>query len=161
MTARTALEADGVFLVARVKPHTAFRAPIESGLAKMLTIGLGKQKGAQSLHRTPIHKFDRLIPEVAQIVMKRLKVIGGLAVIENNQNQIGHIETVPGDQILVREPELLKLAREWMPRILMDEFDLLIVDEIGKDISGDGMDPTSRAATVCRRCTEVPEFKKL
>jgi hypothetical protein len=139
--ARSVLAADGVMVVARVKPHTAFRGPIESGIAKMLTIGLGKQQGAESLHRVAIHKFKELIPDAATVVLKKVNVIGGLAVVENHQDQIGHLEAIPGDQILSREPALLAMAWEWMPRILVEECDLLIVDEIGKNISGDGMDP--------------------
>lgn len=139
--ARTALAADGLIVVARVKPHTAFRAPIESGIAKMLTIGLGKQQGAESLHRVAIHKFRELIPEAVQVILQKVKVIAGLAVVENHQDQIGYLEVIPGEQILAREPALLTMARQWMPRILVEECDLLIVDEIGKNISGDGMDP--------------------
>jgi hypothetical protein len=139
--ARTALAADGIMVVARVKPHTGFRAPIESGIAKMLTIGLGKQQGAESLHRVPMSKFKDLIPQAAQVVMGKLKVIAGLAIVENHQDQTGYLEAVPGAQILSREPALLAMAREWMPRILVEDCDLLIVDEIGKNISGDGMDP--------------------
>ena len=139
--ARTVLAADGVIVVARVKPHTGFRAPIESGVAKMLTIGLGKQQGAESLHRTPMHKFKTLIPEAASLVCRKVKVIGGLAIVENHQDQTGFLEMIPGSEILSREPALLAMAREWMPRILVEECDLLIVDEIGKNISGDGMDP--------------------
>ena len=139
--ARTVLAADGVIVVARVKPHTGFRAPIESGIAKMLTIGLGKQQGAESLHRVAMHKFKDLLPEAVKIILQKVKVIAGLAIVENHQDQTGHVEAIPGDQILTREPALLTMARAWMPRILVEECDLLVVDEIGKNISGDGMDP--------------------
>ena len=139
--ARTVLAADGVIVVSRVKPHTGFRGPIESGVAKMLTIGLGKQQGAESLHRVGMHNFKTLIPEAADLVCRKVKVIAGLAIVENHQDQTGHLEVIPGDEILSREPALLEMARQWMPRILVEECDLLIVDEIGKNISGDGMDP--------------------
>ena len=139
--ARSVLASDGVIVIARVKPHTAFRAPIESGIAKMLTIGLGKQQGAESLHRVAIHKFKDLLPEAVQIILRKIKVIAGVAIVENHQDQTGHLEVVPGAQILTREPELLAKARDWMPRILVEDCDLLIVDAIGKNISGDGMDP--------------------
>ena len=139
--ARSVLAADGVIVIARVKPHTAFRAPIESGIAKMLTIGLGKQQGAESLHRVAMHKFKDLLPEAVQIILQKVKVIAGLAIVENHKDQTGFLEGIPGAQILTREPALLAMAREWMPRILVEECDLLIVDEIGKNISGDGMDP--------------------
>ena len=160
-TARTALAADGLVVVARVKPHTGFRAPIESGIAKMMSIGLGKQQGAESMHRIAMHKFKELVPEVAQIILQRLHVVAGLAVIENTQNQIGHLEAVPGDQILTREPALLELARTWMPRILIEEFDLLIVDEVGKDISGDGMDPNVTGRFVVPNMTGGPRLQKV
>jgi hypothetical protein len=139
--ARSALAADGVIVIARVKPHTAFRAPIESGIAKMLTIGLGKQQGAESLHRVAIHKFRDLLPEAVRVIQKRVNVIAGVAIVENHRDQTGFLAVIPGAQILSREPALLAMAREWMPRILVKECDLLIVDEIGKNISGDGMDP--------------------
>ena len=139
--ARSVLAADGAVVIARVKPHTAFRAPIESGIAKMLTIGLGKQQGAESLHRVAMHKFRDLLPEAVQIILRKVKVIAGLAIVENHQDQTGFLEGILGPQILTREPALLAMAREWMPRILVEECDLLIVDEIGKNISGDGMDP--------------------
>ncbi len=139
--ARTVLAADGVIVVSRVKPHTGFRGPIESGVAKMLTIGLGKQQGAESLHRVGMHNFKTLIPEAADVVCRKVKVIAGLAIVENHQDQTGHLEVIPGAEILSREPALLEMARQWMPRILVEECDVLIVDEIGKNISGDGMDP--------------------
>jgi hypothetical protein len=148
-------------VVARVKPHTGFRAPIESGIAKMMSIGLGKQQGAESMHRIAMHKFKELVPEVAQIILQRLHVVAGLAVIENTQNQIGHLEAVPGGEILTREPALLELARTWMPRILIEEFDLLIVDEVGKDISGDGMDPNVTGRFVVPHMTGGPRLQKV
>jgi hypothetical protein len=138
---RDALAADLIVPVARIKPHTDFRGPIESGLCKMLAIGLGKHNGCSQLHREGFPRFDTLIPEVAQRIIDRAPIGFGLAIIENAYDKTAHIEAVPGEAFLAREPELLIEARRRMPRILLPEIDVLILERIGKDISGAGMDP--------------------
>lgn len=158
---RAALEADAVVPVCRVKPHTAFRAPIESGIAKMLAIGFGKHRGAQALHSEGFLRFKDVIPGAARIILDRVPVAFGLAVVENGLDEPALVEAVPADRILEREPELLALAREWMGRILVDEFDLLIVDEIGKNISGDGMDPNVTGRFSAQGVTGGPKIQKI
>ncbi|MCL4517394.1 MAG: DUF362 domain-containing protein [Firmicutes bacterium] len=138
---REAFQADGVIVINRVKPHTCFRGATESGLIKMLTIGLGKHKGASMLHTVGFPQFSRLLPEAAGLILSRARVLCGVASIENAFEDVAALEVIPAERILQREPELLRIAREKMGRILLDSCDVLIVDEIGKNISGDGMDP--------------------
>ena len=136
-----AYEADGIVPVARVKVHTDFDGPIESGLCKMLAIGGGKHNGCARLHREGFETFPRLIPEVAAVMLDKLNIPFGVAIIENGHEEIFHVEAVPGNDIMKREPELLKMSKSLMPRLQFDEIDVLIVEQIGKDITGAGMDP--------------------
>lgn len=138
---REAYEADGVIAVNRVKPHTCFRGPIESGLVKILAIGLGKHRGASVLHAAGFSRFPELLPQAARVILAMTRVLFGVATVENATEETALIEAVPSEEILSREPELLRIAREKMGRFLFDSCDVLVVDEIGKDISGDGMDP--------------------
>lgn len=159
--ARSALEADAVIPVCRVKLHTAFRGRIESGICKMLAIGFGKHKGAQTLHGEGFPRFGYVIPEAAKVILSKVNVPLGLAVVENALDEPAHIEAVPGSQILEREPELLKMSQEWMGRILLDQFDLLIIDEIGKDISGDSMDPNITGRFSAEGVSGGPKIQKI
>jgi hypothetical protein len=134
-------EADAVVPVARVKPHTHFRGEVESGLHKMLSIGLGKHRGASSLHTVPIDRFADLIPTVGQFVLSKLAVPFGIAIVEDGHEAAAVVEAVPREAFLERERELLRLAKAWLPRLPFDEVDVLLVREIGKNISGAGMDP--------------------
>jgi hypothetical protein len=138
---KDALVADLIVPVARIKPHTDFRGAIESGLCKMLAIGLGKHNGCSQLHREGFSRFDTLIPEVAQRIINHAPIGFGLAIIENAYDKTVHIEAVPGKAFLSREPELLTEARRHKPRIQHSEMDELILERNGKDISGAGMDP--------------------
>lgn len=138
---RNAHNADLIVPLGRVKPHTDFRGPIESGLCKMLTIGLGKFEGCTRLHHMGAVNFPVLIPEAAKVVIDNAPVGFGVAIIENSYDQTYHIEAVPADKIHSREPELLKMAREKMSSIQLQYVDALVVKELGKDISGAGMDP--------------------
>lgn len=135
------LDADGIVLVQRIKPHTAFRGPIESGLCKMLVIGLGKHRGAMAYHRYGFGPFGELLPVVASEVLKKAPVLFGLAVLENAFHDTAHVEAVPAEAFVGREPELLRRAFALMGRLYFDFLDVLIVEEIGKNFSGDGMDP--------------------
>jgi hypothetical protein len=138
---RNAYEADATIPVGRVKPHTDFRGPVESGLMKMLAIGLGKQKGADFFHHQGMFEFHHLIPAVASFTLTQVNIPFGVAVIENGYGELGMVEAVPAARIWEREQELLKIAREWLGRLPGERIDVLIVDFIGKDISGDGADP--------------------
>jgi hypothetical protein len=134
-------QADAVIPVGRVKPHTDFHGPVESGLMKMLAIGLGKQKGAEMFHRRGFPDFHRLIPMVGRFTLSRVNVPFGLALIENGYGRLSVIEAVPAARIWEREQELLVTAREKMARLPGEAYDLLVIDRIGKDISGSGADP--------------------
>jgi hypothetical protein len=136
-----AYEADKVIVINRIKPHTAFRGPVESGLMKMITIGLGKQKGAEAAHLYGFKYMAEHVPEMAKIVLKKIPIIFGLGSLENAYDRPAKIVAVPAEKLETEEPKLLIEAKKLMPRLMFDEIDVLVVDEIGKDISGDGMDP--------------------
>lgn len=136
-----AANADGIIVACRIKPHTAFRGPYESGIMKMLTIGLGKQAGAEVCHEAGFKHMAKYVPMFGKAIIKHAPIICGLATIENAFDETLHIEAVNAPDIETREPELLKLAFSKMPRIYVDECDVLVVDHIGKNFSGDGMDP--------------------
>ncbi|THE11597.1 DUF2088 domain-containing protein [Bacillus timonensis] len=144
-----AYKADKIIVINRIKPHTAFRGPVESGLMKMITIGLGKQKGAEAAHAFSFKYMAEHVVEMAKIAIERTPIIFGLGSIENAYDLPAKIVAIPAEEIIHREPELLKEAKSLMPRIMFDPIDVLVVDELGKDISGDGMDPniTGRYAT--------------
>jgi hypothetical protein len=138
---RNAFEgADVIVPINRVKVHTDFSGPVESGLMKMLAIGLGKQKGADTFHSQGFAVFDELIPEAAAFTLARAHIPFGLALIENGHARLLHIEAVPAARIASREPELLVMATEALARLPLSRIDVLILDQIGKDISGLGMD---------------------
>jgi antitoxin (DNA-binding transcriptional repressor) of toxin-antitoxin stability system len=138
---RYAHEADHVLVCGRVKPHTDFKGRYQSGLAKMLLIGLGKYNGARVYHRAArTLGFDQIIDDVAPQVLSSCKILAGLAIVENAYDDTAHIEAVSPEQLLQREPELLALAQASMAKLPFDECDVLIIDEIGKNISGTGMD---------------------
>lgn len=158
---KQAYEADGIVVIARIKPHTAFRGASESGLAKMLTIGLGKQKGADACHAYSFKYMARFIVDMARIKLQQCNFLFGIATVENAYEQIRVVEAVPAEEFLKRDQELLPLARTSMAKLILDKIDVLIVDKIGKDISGDGMDPniTGRYPTPYAR--GGPEISKL
>jgi hypothetical protein len=137
---RNAYESDGVMLAGRVKWHTDFAGKIESGLFKMMAIGLGKFAGAQHYH-TYAYKLglENTIRSIGRTVLQSGKVLGGLAILEDANHNTAKVEAVPVENMERREEELLALAKSWMGRIPAD-LDILIVDEMGKNISGAGMD---------------------
>ncbi|WP_436908425.1 DUF362 domain-containing protein [Halosimplex marinum] len=139
--ARDALDADAVLLANRVKPHTDFRGDVESGLAKMAVIGLGKHRGAESLHNAAIATdFSDVIADRYEVLRRETPVVGGIAVVENAAHRAARVEGVDATDVLDREPELLDLASEHLATLPVDDLDLLVVDEMGKDKSGTGMD---------------------
>ncbi|HZL64859.1 MAG TPA: lactate racemase domain-containing protein [Thermoleophilia bacterium] len=139
---RNAAAADGIVLVNRVKPHTDFVGPIESGLMKQLVIGLGKQTGADHYHRLGVVRgLEDTIPTAARALLQRVNVLFGVALVENEEHRTAALRVVPPGEIEQVEHELLELARRHLPGLPLDDVDLLIVDEMGKDISGNGLDP--------------------
>ena len=139
---RVAMGADAVVPINRVKVHARFVGRFESGLMKMLVVGLGKREGAAAVHRYCLHGgFDELIEGVAGLIFGRIRVPFGVAVIENASHRIARVEAVAGDEILAKEPGLLAEAKELVARLPLADVDLLIVDRIGKEIAGTGMEP--------------------
>ncbi|HEU0030337.1 MAG TPA: lactate racemase domain-containing protein [Kofleriaceae bacterium] len=136
-----AAAADGIVVVNRIKPHTAFRAPIESGLAKMLAVGLGHADSAAALHRHGMARFDVLVPAALALIRTRAPVRFGIALVENGRGELAHVEAVAADAIASREVALLELARAYMPTLPFAELDVLVLERLGKDISGQGADP--------------------
>jgi len=141
-----AAAADAVIVVNRIKPHTAFRGPYESGLMKMMTIGMGKHAGAQVCHRAGFGQMHHLVPLFGHEVLKSGKIAFGLAVLENAYDETCYMEALLPEKIESREPELLKKAYGLMGCLQFEHADVLIVDEIGKDYSGEGADPNISGA---------------
>jgi len=135
-----AVKADGIIVVGRVKPHTDFKDRIESGLMKMMAIGLGKHKGAETIHMYKSEGYHRLIPLAARLIMEKLPILFGLAIVENAFHEIAIVKAIEPKDIEEEEAKLLEKAKELLARIPFKDIDVLIVDEIGKDISGAGMD---------------------
>lgn len=146
---RHAYEADGIVVVNKIKPHANYKGDIESGLCKMLVIGLGKRLGATMFHGLGFARFPEIVPQAAMAQVERLPVIYALGLVENAYGGLAVIEAMEARQMVAREKKLLRLAKHVMGKLLMDSIDVLVVDEIGKDISGQGMDPTvtGRAAS--------------
>ena len=139
---RAANAADGIILVNRIKPHTDFAAPIESGLAKMAVIGMGKHKSALTMHSWGLEGLTVQITEAARFVVQHAALFFGLAIIENAYDEVAEIILVPPEGIGTgQERALLERAKSFMPRLPWETLDVLIIDEMGKDISGAGMDP--------------------
>lgn len=135
-----AAKADAILVVNRIKPHTAFSADMASGLFKMLTVGLGKVPGATQVHRLgPLGMYQAMI-EMGRLAIKRLPVIGGLAIVENGYEETAHIECILPEEMEERERKLLEMAVSLLPGLPVRELDLLIVEEMGKNYSGTGMD---------------------
>ena len=138
---KNASEADHIGVVARVKPHTGFHGTIESGLCKMMLIGLGKHVGALNYHRILLEEpWDKVVRSVARTMLSKAKIAFGLGVVENACDETALVEAVKPADFVTREESLLVKARQWLPRLPYHEADLLIIDEIGKEISGSGMD---------------------
>ncbi len=146
---KEAMSADHIAFINRVKPHTSFSGSIESGLCKMMAIGLANQKGADSCHQEGFGRMAHNVVEMAKIKLANAPILFGLATVENGYDRPAIAEVVFAEDILTREPALLAEARAKMPRVLFDPLDVLVVGEMGKDFSGSGMDPniTGRAGT--------------
>lgn len=135
-----ACDADGIILFNRVKPHTSFRGQYESGLVKMLAIGLAKQKGAEATHFLRYESMAENIVAVASVALKKLNVICGVSTVENGYSRLANLHVSSKDEIMADEPDYLRDAWNRMPRLALNEIDVLIVGAIGKEISGTGMD---------------------
>jgi len=165
VTDANAAAADAILPVNRVKPHTDFDGPIESGLSKMLVIGFGKQRGAKTAHDWAVDwSLRNMIPEITEILLAELPVVGGVAVVEDQHDDTTIVEGVQPGDFLSREAELLERATERMPTLPFDDLDVLVVDRLGKDISGQGMDSNvtgRRHYTVNEPEPEAPSIKRV
>ena len=138
---KQAFGADHVLVVGRIKPHTGFVGEIESGLMKMMLIGLGKHHGAKIYHRAIMnYSFGQILHSVGREVLAKCRIVAGLGIVENAYDQTALIQAVAPDEFQEREKELFVLAKEWIPRLPFKTADLLLIDEVGKNISGTGMD---------------------
>ena len=136
-----AAQADGIVLINRIKPHTSFRGAIESGIVKMMSIGMGKIKAATSYHQQGMDTFGDLLPQAAKVIMQERPFLFGLGLVENALDETALIEAIPARTLIARETALQAQAKQMMGKLLFEEIDVLIIDEIGKNISGAGFDP--------------------
>ncbi|WP_371375906.1 lactate racemase domain-containing protein [Sporomusa aerivorans] len=161
---KTAAQADGIVLVHRVKAHTDFGGPIESGMMKLITIGLGKHKGAQIAHRFAVQRgFNQVIPVVARYVLKKIPVLFGMGLVENFYHETAVISAAKPENLEETEKELLRKAKTMMARIPFGRLDLVVVPEIGKTISGTGMDTNvvGRIYNVAEPEAEFPQYTRI
>jgi len=133
-------EADGIVVINRIKPHVAFRGRFESGLAKMITIGLGKQRGADICHDLGFGKMAENIISIARVTLREANILFGIGLLENAYHETCRIEVLMADEIEREEPALQEESKQLSPSLPFDSLDVLIIDEIGKDISGTGFD---------------------
>lgn len=162
---KQASTADHVGVIGRVKPHTGYHGPIESGLLKMMMIGLGKHAGAIEYHRILLEEpYDKVVRSVGRVVRAKGRIAFGLAIVENAYDETARLAAVRPDDFEAREQELLVLARQWLPRLPYRAADLLVIDEIGKDISGSGMDTNvvGRKRALRGQCVEgLPQMRHI
>jgi len=136
--ARDALEADHFAVINRVKPHTAFRSEVESGLCKIMAVGCGRQKGASNMHKFAL---GQTIVPAARLILEKVPVLCGLATVENPLGGIETISLARPEEFVAQDRDMLKLAWTLLPRIPLDDLDILVIDQMGKNISGAGIDP--------------------
>ena len=158
---RNAYEADAVVVVNRIKPHTAFRGTVESGPTKMLAIGLGKQRGAHSIHSAGWENIHRTIPEAASVAVESGRIAFGLAVLENAEEEPYKVAAIPAAELEESEAPLLEEAKRNLPKLPFGEIDVLVVDEIGKNISGDGADPNVTGRYPTTAASGGPEVERM
>ena len=159
-----AAEADGIVVVNRIKPHTEFEGPIESGLMKMMAIGMGKHRGCHEVHKQTVHYgYREVIPEIGRIILKRLPILFGLGIVENVYDETAIVRAILPSRFLEEEEKLLSEAKRLMARLPFDKIDVLIVDEMGKNISGTGVDTNviGRIMFIGEREPERPKITRI
>jgi hypothetical protein len=160
-----AAAADAILPVNRIKPHTDFDGAVESGLSKMLVIGMGKQRGAKTAHEWAIDwSFRNMIPEITEQLLDALPIVGGVAVVEDQHDETTLIEGIRPEGFLDREAELLETAYEIMPTLPFDAVDVLVLDRQGKDVSGQGLDTNvigRRPFAINEPEPELPDVKRI
>ena len=137
---KNAFHSDGIILINKIKPHTDFHATYESGLVKMAVIGLGKEKGAEAIHYFGVRGLTDLIPQVANVIFNSGKILAGIALVENAYDKTMKVQAIPGNSVMKEEVGLLDLARANRPELPSDNIDVLLIDQMGKNISGVGID---------------------
>jgi len=160
---RVALKADGIFVMGRVKPHTDFKGDIESGLLKMMAIGLGNQKGAEMIHWHRYDGYHRILPEAGRLIAERTNIVMGLALLENARHETAEIHALYPEEFYEKEKQLLETAKTLLPRLPFNDVDVLVVEELGKNISGVGMDTnvTGRFWMPGEHDPRAPNIKKI
>lgn len=161
---RAAVDANHIILVNRIKEHTEFIGEIESGLIKMCVVGMGRIAGAEVMHRLAVQlSYEAAILEISRVLFETLPIRGGVAILEDKNNAVRRIEVVPAAEVFAREPELLAEARQHHARLPFDTLDVLLVDEIGKDISGAGFDTKviGRIMNIYERECERPTITRI
>jgi hypothetical protein len=154
---KLAYEADYLIPCNRVKPHTDFRGKHESGLVKMLAIGMAKHVGAARIHLHGFEHFPEVLPAAAQVFIDNTRMLFAIAMVENAYDQLKHVELVTADKLIERDAALLEIAKANIPRLMFESIDVLVVNQLGKDISGCGMDPNATG----RPSTGLPGFETL
>ena len=150
---KNAADADGILIINRIKAHTGFHGPYESGIMKMMAIGLGKQAGAEACHRRGFGHMAENLEAFGRVILQRAPVLGAIAILENAFDETARLVGLLPEEIPQKEPLLLKEAKDSMPKILLPSCDVLIVDEIGKNYSGTGMDPNVTGRQVTPYCS--------
>jgi hypothetical protein len=161
---RAAVDADHIFIVNRVKEHTEYMGGTESGLLKMAVVGLGRQPGAENMHRLAVNlTFYKAIHAIAKVLFRELNILGGIALLEDHRNQLRRVEVVPARDVFDREPELLKESQQYRAKLPFDQLDILLVDRIGKDISGSGFDTKviGRIMNIYEKECETPMITRI
>lgn len=161
---RAAVEADHVLLVNRIKEHTEYMGDTESGILKMAVVGLGRQPGAETMHRLAVNITSyKAIHAIAASLFKNLKVLGGIALLEDHFNHLRRLEAVQTEDVFAREPELLLESRRYKQKLPFEDLDILIIDEIGKEYSGSGMDTkiVGRIMNVYEKECESPRITRI
>lgn len=160
---RAAYEADLIVPINRVKLHTDFVGPIQSGLCKMLVIGLGNHKGCSAVHEEAPEVFAGAIEETARLILQKAPVGFGIAILENAYDKTYAVEAVPAEHLVEREKELVQIAKGNMPYIMLDEADVIVCGAIGKDISGAGFDPNilGRSSVLKQFVLHIPRYQRL
>ncbi len=157
-----AAEAEAIVVINRIKPHTGFRGATESGLTKMLAIGIGKITGAAIYHTHGMDKFPELLPKIREVNIAQRNVLFGVGIVENAYDETAYIEIVPANKLATREPDLQEMAKRMMPQLFFDDIDVLVIDEMGKNISGAGFDPNITARNRRNvKWQDKPRIKKI
>ena len=158
---KNAHEADGIVIINRIKPHTSFRGPYESGLMKMIAIGLGKQKGAEICHELGIERIAENFPAIARVAIEKENILFAIGLLENAYHETCRIELLRKEEIETEEPKLQEEAKRLLPKLHFTDIDVLVIDEIGKNISGTGFDTNVVGRYHTPGCSGGPNVTRL